>query len=157
MKRFVSFVVAVAVLVSLFSFASTGTASAHAQSTKQAPVCAVTYVYLHGHQPATTTCAKWATPGPDGKVTPLTGVTSCANPDRKVDIYDTSGHDVCFIGTGYFGFHIANVWSISSLDWGWVMMYPNGSTNGWYESLRGDGQWYYYNGNVSITQICVHC
>ncbi|WP_182899283.1 hypothetical protein [Microbispora sp. H10830] len=89
--------------------------------------------------------------------TAATAVTSCSNPNRKVEIMDSRGFHTCFTGTGYLGYRINGVSAVSSLDWGWMKMYLRGSTDGWFEDLRGDGKWYYYPANHDITQICVHC
>jgi hypothetical protein len=127
-----------------------GTAAAAPSTT--ARTCVQTTVVLHGHRPATTSCTRWATPGKSGLS--KTSFTSCANPARTVDIYNTSYHDWCFTGTGYLAYRITNVYAISSLAWGWVRMYD--SSGGWYQTLFGDGKWYYYNSTL-ITQICIHC
>jgi hypothetical protein len=117
------------------------------------PACLETVVVLHGYGTPTITCARPVAAG--GHVTPDTNMTSCANTARKVDIYDVNGHDTCFTGTGYLGYSINNVWSINSIDWGWVRMYQGGS--GWFETLYGDGKWRYYGNGTQITQVCIEC
>ena len=94
---------------------------------------------------------------PNSTVKPFTNITSCSNPDHKVDIYDYNGHEYCFAGTGYLGFRINGVRQVSTIDYGWMKMYVSGSTNGWFESLHGDGRWYSYPEHRDITQICIHC
>ncbi len=137
----------------LATTASASTSAPAAHGARITPTCAQTTVALHGDKPATVTCTRWATPG---HVTPDTRMTSCANPARTVDIYDSAGHDTCFTGTGYLAYRITNVTYINSIDWGWVKMYDSADPGGWPEKLRGDGQWYGYP-SALITQVCIEC
>ena len=144
----------IGLIVALFLAVAIGAGAGPAAAAPAASTstCVQTTVVLHGSKPATSSCTRWATAG---VVTPATNMTSCANSARSVDIYDYSGHDVCFTGTGYLGYSIPNVQAISSLNWGWVRMYHGGS--GWFETLRGDGKWYYYPTSTLITQVCIAC
>ncbi|MEV5752466.1 hypothetical protein AB0L00_32010 [Actinoallomurus sp. NPDC052308] len=97
---------------------------------------------------------------PRGVVTPMTNIVSCDNPATKVRITDAGGRTTCFSGTGYTAYRINKLVDLEATDFGWVKLYPSGTTDGAIWSfgpndpirLSGEPGWTY-----DMTQICLHC
>lgn len=112
----------------LLSLIALPSLSAHATTNIPAAKCIVTWIYLHGHNPATIICHQWRTG--TAKV-PDTQTGPCGNENAFIDSYDNG--TVCFIGSGYLGFYACctHVFNVEFIRYGeWVTYYYHGSYPG---------------------------
>ncbi len=137
------------------AFASPASAQMGTQAGSFTEGCAVTSVVLHGQQPATIACLKHT--DTTLAVSPNTSRSGCNGYNLMVS--DSHSHAWCFKGTGYLAYRINDIWGFTSNNYnGWFRIYPNGSTNGWFQTWNSPGQiydYFPYDGQHSITQICI--
>ncbi len=118
--------------------------------------CVVTVYYLHGRQPATSSCLQHQILQGNRVVSPKTSQGSCSNPNAT--LWSSVNGTLCFVGYGYLGFtqccsQVYQEYFAGCCD-GWLWYY-NGST----------GTRFYISGETkpalkkyftTVTQICIN-
>lgn len=143
-------------LTAAFLLGSTALASpsAFAAAYVPAPTCVETWIYLHGTDPATSSCRKFS------NTIVYTATVSCSSP-ANAWIASRNNGTVCFVGSGYLGLTACctRVYDVFFFEYGgWVLYYYDG----------GSGQRRYFSAgqqlhnkpfdgtNNKITQICIY-
>ena len=154
-SRYLIIFVSILLILGTMSISSS---SAYASSSSSQNKCVVTWIFLHGHNPATIQCHKFSAEGSGPITIPDTGTVNC-NSGFDALLYSYDNGEVCFIGSGYLGLYscCTRVFNIDFVHYGgWVLYYHGGGGARYYfYSGQYISNEYPFDGTAKVTQVCI--